>query len=81
MSPMQIFVKNLEGKSIVIEVDPKGSVLDLKKLIKERESIDPNDQRLIFGPKPLDDKLQLHEYDIRPNSTIHLVMRLPGGCG
>jgi ubiquitin len=82
---MQIFVKTLNGKTITIEVDPQDSVISLKKKIQDREIIPPDRQRLIYGGRQLADNKNLSDYDIREESTLHLLYRAGGGncpcCG
>lgn len=76
---MQIFVKNLNGKTTTIDVSPDSTVLQLKGLIAEKEGIAVNDQRLIFEGKQIEDNQTLSAYSIIEMSTIHLVLRLQGG--
>lgn len=76
---MQIFVKNLSGKTTTIEVEPSFTVLQLKGLISDKEGISVSDQRLIFEGKALDDQRTLDDHGIVDMSTIHLVLRLQGG--
>lgn len=76
---MQIFVKNLNGKTTTIDVEPTSTVLELKGLISEKEGIGVNDQRLIFEGKQLEDVRRLDEHGVMEMSTIHLVLRLQGG--
>jgi len=76
---MQIFVKNLENKTICIDVDPNDKVEDLKEKIAVREDIKGSEQRLIFSGKQLEDGKKLSDYNIQKESTIHLVLRLSGG--
>jgi len=76
---MQIFVKNLKGKTITIDAEPLDTLEILKTKIEKKEGI-PADApyAIIYRCMQLEDGRTLSYYNIQKYNTLHMVLRLRG---
>ena len=78
---MHIYVKTFTGKSITIDFELSDSIENIKAKIQDKEGIPPINQSLRFGGRILEDNRTIAYYNIRKESTIHMVLRRDGEPG
>ncbi|XP_067910935.1 polyubiquitin-like [Heterodontus francisci] len=76
---MQIFLQNDKGKTSTYDVLPSESVQAFRARVQRQEGVPANQQRLMYEGKQLEDGRLLSDYNIQPQGTIFLLLRLRGG--
>ncbi|NWT57873.1 OASL2 protein, partial [Erythrocercus mccallii] len=78
---MQVLVKDDKNRTTTYTVLPTDTVRQLKEQIQARQGPSANEQRLTYGSRELEDRHTLAHYDVKPMSTIYMLLRLRGGAG
>ncbi|NWU28361.1 OASL2 protein, partial [Dyaphorophyia castanea] len=78
---MEVLVKDDKNRTTTYTVLPTDTVRQLKEQIQARQGPSANEQRLTYGSRELEDRHTLAHYDIKPMTTIYMLLRLRGGAG
>merc|ERR1712151_1056723 len=76
---MQIFIKTINNESMALDVEPSDCIANIKNHIESQSGSSRDQQHLVFGGKQLHDGRTLSDYDVRSQSTLHLVRTPRGG--
>eukprot|EP00347_Sterkiella_histriomuscorum_P000016 403377506 len=76
---MLIKASTLTGRLIDLTAEPSDMILSLKYQIQDKEGIPPDQQRLIFNGKALENNWTISQVGIQEGSQVSLVLKLRGG--
>jgi len=76
---VQLFVKSINDKTFSFFVNNNDTILNVKELIKNRNNMKIDDQRLYYSTKELINESTIQDYNIHKESTLHLICRVKGG--
>ena len=74
-TPMEIFIKDLTGDTLTMQVHYLCSIADVKDAIAPHYHTPPEQLRLVFAGKELQDVRNLNNYSIQKESTLHVINR------
>jgi hypothetical protein len=77
--PFEFTAVTLTGRVLTIKIRPFDTILRVKQDIYEQDGLMIDQQKIVFNGKQLQDNICVHEYGIKENSRIHLILRLRGG--
>jgi ubiquitin len=76
---MQIFVRELAGRTITLNIELADTIDKIKEQIQDKIGVPPEQQRLIYAGKQLMENMTIGDYNVQKEATLHLALRLFGG--
>nr|XP_033810829.1 ubiquitin-like protein ISG15 [Geotrypetes seraphini] len=77
--PINVFLRKDNGRSSTYTIYPSEGVAEFRVRVQRQEGIQPGQFWLCYESKPLEDGHKLGEYNIAPDGTIFMNLRLRGG--
>jgi len=76
---MRIKVKTLTGREIELDIDDEDKITRIKEKVEEQSGVPPQQQRLIYSGRQMQDDKTAKELGVKPGDVLHLVLALRGG--
>lgn len=76
---MKLVIATLVGSEVTLDVDPHEKVITVKERLEEKEGIPPEQQRLVYDGKHINDDASLADYKLQDGAKLNLVLSLRGG--
>ena len=74
-----LFIKNMNGKTYTVYANPDEYIQNVKSSISSQSGDNSGSLMLVYNSKQLQDGHRLSEYNVAPNSTIYMTVKLHGG--
>ena len=74
----QIFIKAMDGRTYDVTIGASNTVDQLKSFICVALGIPPDQQRLVFAGKQIEDGRTMSDYNIIEGSTVYMILKLRG---
>jgi large subunit ribosomal protein L40e len=73
------FVRNLQNQTSQVSLEPGLTIREVKERLAKEQNISPDQIRLVYGGKELQDNNKVTDYNVGPGSNVNMVLRLQGG--
>nr|CAD7405326.1 unnamed protein product [Timema cristinae] len=70
---LNVYIKTNTGKSLSVDLDPKWDIKNVKEMVAHQLGLEPEEMKIIFAGKELDDSTVIEECDLGEQSVLHAV--------
>ena len=73
-----VFIKTMKGRTLTLHANKDTTVKAIKALLHAAGEGPPDQLRIVFAGKELQDDLTMGHYNVKAPATLHMLMRLRG---